>query len=126
MTRTKSARPGPSSEATSDRGQRSSLGANNWKLVVTPLNATAETQEVVVEAENWLAALRLARKSLGEDGGVPPGASCVMSASGEVTILDASQRRRYVLTRAAGATAAPFRQHRPNLFQPDPPRVSAR
>src|SRR5690606_36058783 len=73
--------------------------------------------EAVVEADNWLSALRLARKQLGEEGGVPSGASCVMSATGEVTILDAAQRRRYTLARTgesippakAGPSAAPPR-----------------
>ena len=67
-------------------------------------------REVGVISDNWLGALRAARKALGEDGGVPPGASCVMSASGEVTILDAAKRLRYALTRSeapAPATASP-------------------
>lgn len=70
-----------------------------WKLVVSPLSAQTETREAVVVAENWLSALRLARKQLGEEGGVPPGASCVMAATGEVTIVDMATRRRFVLAR---------------------------
>src|SRR5688572_3052396 len=89
-----------------------SLAQNSWKLVVTPLNSVGDAREAVVDADNWLSALRLARKQLGEEGGVPAGASCVMSATGEVTILDAAQRRRYTLARtsesiAPGAVAQP-------------------
>src|SRR4051812_23072490 len=107
MTRTKSARPGPTTEAHPERASRSSLAGSTWKLVVTPLNGPAEPLEASVEAENWLSALRLARKELGEDGGMPAGASCVMSASGEVTILDSAHRLRYVLTRVSTAPSAP-------------------
>ena len=112
MTRTKSARPGPTSEAPPGRAPRSSLAGTTWKLTVTSLNDSVDPVEVAVEAENWLSALRLARKELGEDGGVPPGASCVMSASGEVTILDATQRLRYVLARVSTVPAAPVASER--------------
>ena len=123
MTRTKSARPGPPTEAHPGSAPRSSLAGSTWKLVVTPLNGPAETLEVAVEAENWLSALRLARKELGEEGGMPPGASCVMSATGEVTILDAAQRLRYVLTRVSTAPAAPRARARPDRT---PQNVSSR
>jgi hypothetical protein len=83
----------------------SSLAQTTWKLVVTSLQADGDAREAVVGADNWLSALRLARKQLGEDGGVPPGASCVMSANGEVTILDAAQRRRYLLTRSGSSAS---------------------
>src|SRR5690348_10659638 len=105
MTRTKSARPPVSSEAQTGRGQRSSLAGSTWKLVVTPINGTTGTREASVEAENWLSALRAARKQLGEEGGVPSGASCVMSATGEVTILDPATRLRYVLARVSADSA---------------------
>jgi hypothetical protein len=91
--------------------QRSSLSGSTWKLVVTPLNGPGETREVAVEAENWLSALRAARRELGEDGGMPPGASCVMSAEGEVTILDSAQRIKYVLARVSVAAAPRTASH---------------
>ncbi len=106
MTRTKLARPGPSTGRYPGRGNRSSLSVSTWKLVVTPLEEAGNAVEVTVEAENWLAALRRARKELGDEGGVPSGASCVMSSTGEVTILDAAQRRRYELARVADGAAA--------------------
>lgn len=56
--------------------------------------------ETHVEATNWMSALRAARAELGEEGGVPPGASCAVAANGEVTILDSVERRRLVLTPA--------------------------
>ncbi len=70
----------------------------SWKIVVLSLG----TQEIVLEADlcadNWLAALRAGRDQLGDPGSVPAGASCVVAESGEVSILDAANRRRYVLT----------------------------
>ncbi len=96
-----------------------------WKLVVTPLQAQGETCEVVVSAENWLSALRLARKQLDEEGGVPPGASCVMGPTGEVTILDVVSRRRFTLSRtepAASVAPEPV-QSLPQPFVP--PQVQA-
>ncbi len=73
---------------------------------MSPLNAAEGASEVVTSAENWLSALRKAREQLGEQGGVPPGASCVMSATGEVTILDAASRRRFVLSRMSAPPEA--------------------
>lgn len=70
-----------------------------WKVRVVSLSSQHEAIELEVQAENWLAALRETRAQLGDAGGVPPGASCVMSATGEVTILDAGNRRRYELVR---------------------------
>lgn len=101
MTRNPPVRSDLSADPTPHREQRGSLNAHSWKLVLTPLDAVQDARSVIVEADNWLAALRLARHQLGEEGGVPSGASCVMSASGEVTILDAAQRRKYVLSRCA-------------------------
>lgn len=75
-------------------------------MVVTPLGTQTGALEVEVWADNWLSALRAARKEQGEDGGVPPGASCAMSESGVVTILDARNRRRFVLSPAPTAGAS--------------------
>ncbi len=74
--------------------------------MITPLQAPGDAREVVVTAENWLSGLRLARKQIGEEGGVPPGASCVMAATGEVTIVDMTSRRRFTLSRATDPAAA--------------------
>jgi hypothetical protein len=77
------------------------LSAKYWKLAITSLSpGSTSAREAVVEGENWLSALRAARKVLGEDGAVPPGASCVMSSTGEVTILDSAHRLRYQLSRS--------------------------
>jgi hypothetical protein len=73
------------------------LAASTWKLVVSSLDRTSDSRELTVEGENWLTAVRAARKALGEEGAVPPGASCVMGADGSVIILDAGSRRRFVL-----------------------------
>ncbi len=99
-----------------------------WKLVVTPLKAHEDGREARVLAENWLSALRLARRQLGEDGGVPPGASCVMSADGEVTILDSSSRRRFVLSRVSEAELASERAkhaHELPRTEPAPPGTNS-
>jgi hypothetical protein len=66
-------------------------------LLVTSLGTQSSALEVEVWADNWLAALREGRTKLGEDGGIPQGASCAMSEAGVVTILDAAHRRRYVV-----------------------------
>lgn len=68
-----------------------------WKVVVTPLGSQASALEAEVQADNWLSALRAGRREFGEEGGVPHGASCTMSSAGQVTILDAATRRRYVV-----------------------------
>lgn len=52
-----------------------------------------------------MGALRDARKALGEDGGLPPGASCGVAPDGTVTILDAAGRRKLVLTPTMTTTA---------------------
>lgn len=112
------------------------MSAKYWKLVITPIStaasASAAMRQVVVEGDNWLSALRAARKALGEDGAVPTGASCVMSATGEVTILDAAQRLRYVLSRSETApaetkptAAAPQSSpNRPPSVRPPPPAAA--
>ncbi|MET0287127.1 MAG: GAF domain-containing protein [Polyangiales bacterium] len=71
-------------------------------------------------ADNWLAALRAGRDQLGEPGGVPPGASCVVAQNGEVTILDAMNRRRYTLTPAEVAAE----QQQQSQSRRPPPRPS--
>jgi hypothetical protein len=91
------------------------LSGKHWKLVITSLSGGAVLREVAVAGDNWLSALRAARSALGEEGAVPPGASCVMSATGEVTILDAAQRLRYTLARIEEAAAVPAAAARPEV-----------
>ena len=70
-----------------------------WRLVVTALGQGGiPLHEVTVDAENWMTALRQARAAIGEQGGVPTGASCAVSPDGKVTILDPVTRRSYVIT----------------------------
>ncbi|MET0389835.1 MAG: GAF domain-containing protein [Polyangiales bacterium] len=67
-------------------------------MSVTPLSSTTPLQELEVEAANWMGALRAARREMGEDGGLPTGASCAVAPDGTVTILDSESRRRFLLT----------------------------
>lgn len=76
-----------------------------WRLLVTPLSGTTPLHRLEVEAPNWMGALREARKELGEDGGLPTGASCAVAPDGTVTILDSESRRKFVL--APGNLPAP-------------------
>ena len=80
-----------------------------WRLVVTPLSGTTSLHQLEVEAPNWMGALREARKEMGEDGGLPVGASCAVAPDGTVTILDSESRRKFLLTPGPtpGAAAKP-------------------
>ncbi len=69
-----------------------------WRLIVTPLSGNTPLHQLEVEASNWMGALRAARKEIGEDGGVPPGASNSVAPDGTVMILDSASRRRFLLT----------------------------
>ncbi len=75
------------------------MAAKLWKMTVTTLGSSdqAPLYEISVEAENWMAALRLARTECGEVGAVPPGASCTVAPDGHVTVADAAAQRRYTL-----------------------------
>jgi hypothetical protein len=79
------------------------VSTKQWRLVVTSLSGSTPLHELQVEAGNWMGALRDARKAIGEDGGLPPGASCAVAPDGTVTILDAAARRKLVLTPTRGA-----------------------
>ncbi len=83
---------------------------------MTELGGTAPLSEARVDAGNWMTALTLARKSIGESGGVPPGASCSVSPEGTVTIHDALARKTYSLSPNEGgaAPAEPTAVPRPN------------
>jgi GAF domain len=74
---------------------------------------------VEVCADNWLSALRAGREQTGDPGGVPPGASCVMAESGEVTILDPARRIRYLISPASLAAQQP-EPLRPGARDPQP------
>jgi hypothetical protein len=81
--------------------------AKKWKLVVNPLSGNTPLHQFELEAANWMSALRGGRKELGEDGGLPSGASCAVTPEGVVTILDGERRRRFVLTPILVETPAP-------------------
>lgn len=74
------------------------VSTKQWKLVVTPLSGTTPLHQFEFEGGNWMAALRDARHELGEDGGLPSGASCTVAPDGTVTILDPEARRKFLLT----------------------------
>lgn len=71
--------------------------SKKWRLRVTPLSSTTPLHQLEVEAPNWMGALREARRELGEDGGLPTGASCAVAPDGTVTILDSESRRKFLL-----------------------------
>src|SRR5688500_2799416 len=77
---------------------RGDVTVKKWRLVVTALGGSAPLSETRVDAGNWMTALTLARKSIGESGGVPPGASCSVAPDGRVTIHDAVLRKTYLLS----------------------------
>ncbi len=77
--------------------------------------------ELQVESGNWMGALREGRKVLGEEGGLPPGASCAVAPSGVVTIMDAAARRKLVLTPSDDVAAPPA----PPSAAQQPPVASA-
>jgi hypothetical protein len=78
-----------------------SVTSKKWRLNVTPLSSTGPVHQLEVEAVNWMGALRAARRELGEDGGLPTGASCAVAPDGTVTILDSESRRKFLLTPGA-------------------------
>jgi hypothetical protein len=90
-----------------------------WRLVVTELGNADSLHEVSIEAGNWMTALKVGRKKLGEDGGVPTGASCAVAPDGKVTIHDPLARRSYVLVpggkaKDANTQAAPAEAPKPD------------
>jgi hypothetical protein len=76
-----------------------------WRVVVAKLGASQVLHESSVEANNWMSALRAARQAMAERPSVPPGASCSIDAQGIATVLDPSERRKFVLS-PLGAAAA--------------------
>ncbi|MFT5359254.1 MAG: hypothetical protein ACI9KE_006497 [Polyangiales bacterium] len=71
------------------------------------LGSDSNVEEVTIEADNWMTALRLGRTSMGESGGVPTGSSCAVAGDGRVTILDPIDRRRFVLQIDSSASYRP-------------------
>lgn len=71
------------------------------------LGSDSSVEEVTIEADNWMTALRLGRTSMGESGGVPTGSSCAVAGDGRVTILDPVDRRRFVLQVDSSASYRP-------------------
>lgn len=80
------------------------MAQKTWRLVVTELGNADSLHEVSIEAGNWMTALKVGRKKIGEDGGVPTGASCAVAPDGKVTIHDPLARRSYVLVPGGKAT----------------------
>lgn len=74
------------------------MTTKRWRLIVNPLSGATPLHQLEVDASNWVGALRTARQELGEEGGVPPGASCAVAPDGTVTILDSASRRKFLLT----------------------------
>ncbi|MBK8168886.1 MAG: hypothetical protein IPK60_00915 [Sandaracinaceae bacterium] len=75
------------------------MATKTWRLTVSGLGATGSPlHDVTVQAENWMTALRVGRTQIGEQGGVPTGASCAVAPDGKVTILDPAAQRAYVVT----------------------------
>ena len=71
------------------------MAPSTWKLSIQPSDASAK-REITVAADTWQAALAAGRAQLGERGPLATAAS-VVSASGEVTLLDPSTGHQYVL-----------------------------
>lgn len=83
------------------------MATKTWRLTVSGLGSSgAPLHDVSVQAENWMTALREGRTKIGEQGGVPTGASCAVAPDGKVTILDPAAQRAYVITSLKGDAAA--------------------
>lgn len=80
------------------------MATKNWKVVVSTLGGKEQLAKVVVEANNWIDAVRSARLKLGENGVVPPGSSCAVAPDGVVTVLDPLSQRKFVLRPESAAT----------------------
>ena len=90
-----------------------------WKLSIRPADASAK-REITVEADTWQAALASGRAQLGERGPLATAAS-VVSASGEVTLVDPTTGHQYVLVPGApdnADNAQPSLARTPTLMPP--------
>lgn len=79
------------------RAQGIFLPKRLWKISVNDSSAASTPLQTEVLAVNWLTALELGRRALGETEGMPRGASCTVSPTGGVTVFDPNARRTYVL-----------------------------
>ncbi len=84
------------------------MAERQWKLEVTDLGGHDTLHEAVVRAATWVAALEFGRNTIGEEGGIPPGASCQVAPNGIVTVFDVIGRRSYQLTPVSEADALAF------------------
>ncbi len=98
---------------------RNQVATKHWKVLISRLGTSDALYEGIVDAPTWPAALHASRKAMGEDAGVPDGASCNVSPDGVVTIQDARDRRRYRLSPAAATAKAPPGTKRPVPSQPE-------
>ncbi|MGF1466155.1 MAG: hypothetical protein ACFCGT_08470 [Sandaracinaceae bacterium] len=83
------------------------MAAKRWKLVVSEGGRSEPASETTVEAGNWVSALNLARRAIGEPAGVPRGASVQVDPSGSVLIADRQRDRHYRLSPEAAAPPGP-------------------
>ena len=101
------------------------MASKSWRLVVTQIGNSTPLSEARVEASNWMTALTLSRKEIGEKGGVPPGASCSVAPDGKVTIQDAVARKTYVLAPYVEESLAPVQPRGPRVPAETVPRPSS-
>jgi len=106
---------------------REQVATKHWKVLISRLGTSDSLYEGTVDAPTWPAALQATRKAIGEDGGVPDGASCNVSPGGVVTIQDAHEQRRYLLAPALAPKAPPGTKKpvpsRPEIEAPASPQA---
>ncbi len=96
------------------------MNTQRWRLVISVQNSPESLHQLEVNADNWITALRLGREQLGEQGGLPPGATCDVAQQGKVTIFDPNEQRTYLLESLDSATAA-LAANAPSSKQPSAP-----
>ncbi len=82
------------------------MAKKHWEMNVTSFSSETVLASAKVEGVNWMVALGVARREIGEDGGVPAGASCTVTADGGVRVQDPVSQRTYHL-RPLGAGEEP-------------------
>ncbi len=80
--------------------------SKRWMLVVTELGSSTPLRHAVVNAGNWMAAIKEGRHAMGEPAAVPAGSSCQVSPDGKVTVHAPTERQTYLLY-PEGSAAAP-------------------
>lgn len=73
------------------------MAKKHWEMTVTSFSSETVLASAKVEGVNWMVALGAARRVIGEDGGVPAGASCTVTADGGVRVQDPVSQRTYQL-----------------------------